>query len=74
LHLLKLSVCPLGYSVNEADKTLLCSSTLSGGLSLYLCKLSLMGSPGLLLCTAVLSLLCDQLLQKCGELRRLRHL
>jgi hypothetical protein len=53
---------------------LLGSSSLSGGLSLYHCKLGLMSSPSLLLCATVLSLLCDQLLQKYGELRWLRHL
>ena len=62
LHLLELSVCPLRDSVDKPDKTLLGCSTLSGGLPLNRCKLSRMGSPGLLLCDPILSLLSDKLL------------
>ena len=64
LHLLELSVCPLRDSVDKPDKPLLRCSTLSGGLPLYRCKLSLMGSPGLLLCDPILSLLGNKLLKK----------
>ena len=63
LHLLELSVCPLRDSIDKPDKPLLRCSTLSGGLSLYRCKLSLMGSPSLLLCYPILSLLSDKLLK-----------
>ena len=55
LHLLELSVCPLRDSINKPDKTLLGCSPLSGVLPLYSSKLSLMGSPGLLLCNPILS-------------------
>ena len=74
LHLLELSICPLRDSFNEPDKTLLGCSTLSGRLPLNGCKLSLMGSPGLLLCYPILSLLSDKLLKERGELRWLSHL
>ena len=75
LHLLELSVCPLRDSVNEPDKTLLGCITLSGSLPLNGCKLSLMGSPGLLLlCYPILSLLSDKPLKGRGELGRLSHL
>ena len=53
---------------------LLGCSTLSGSLPLNGCKLSLMGSPGLLLCYPILSLLSDKLLKERGELGRLSHL
>ena len=53
---------------------LLGCSTLSGSLPLNSCKLSLMGSPGLLLCDPILSLLSDKLLKEKGELERLSHL
>ena len=74
LHLLELSVCPLRDSFDKPDKTLLGYSTLSSGLSLNRCKLSLMGSPGLLLSDPILSLLSNKLLKKRGELGRLSHL
>jgi hypothetical protein len=74
LHLLKLSVCPLRYAINEPNKTLLSRSSLSGGLSLYLGKLCLVGSPGLLLSYPILSLLSDKLLEERGQLGRLSHL
>ena len=53
---------------------LLCCSTLSGGLPLYRCKLSLMGSPGLLLSDPILSLLSNKLLKERGKIGRLSHL
>ena len=59
---------------NKPDKTLLGCSTLSGGLPLNRCKLSPMGSPGLLLSDLILSLLSDKLLNERGELGRLSHL
>ena len=55
-------------------KTLLGCSTLSDNLPLNGCKLSLMGSPGLLLCYLILSLLSDKLLKERGELGQLSHL
>jgi len=69
-----LSVYPLRDSVNEPDKMLLGCSTLSGGLPLNGCKLSLMGSPGLLLSDPILSLLSDKLLEERDEMGRLSHL
>jgi len=60
---MELSVCPLRDSVDKPDKPLLRCSTLSGGLSLNGCELGLMGSPGLLLCYPILSLLSDKLLK-----------
>ena len=53
---------------------LLGCSTLSDSLPLNGYKLSLMGSPGLLLCDPILSLLGNKLLKKRGELGRLSHL
>ena len=74
LHLLELSVYPLRDPVNKLDKPLLHCSTLSGSLSLNGCEQDLMGSPGLLLCYPILSLLSNKLLKKRGELGWLSHL